>query len=109
MDHSASEDSIPYYAQGHPLGPPVSEWIFSPQMQALLEAYRTKYPEPTVPVPAEDELIYCTCHGGMGTRPMVRCSNGNACLYEWYHLCCCGLKDAPDGDCTLPLCSFPLP
>lgn len=95
MDPSSSQNLTTNYAQGHPLGPPLSEWTFSPKTQARLRAYDEKYPKPTSPVLAEDEELFCICIGVDDGSEMIECSNGTTCLYQWFHTRCLGMKHLP--------------
>ncbi len=83
------------YAQGHLLGPPISEWTFSPEMRDRLRRYEEKYPQPTVPVPAEEEEIFCSCAGVDDGSEMIECTNGTSCLYQWFHTRCIGSRYLP--------------
>ncbi|THV05518.1 hypothetical protein K435DRAFT_826404 [Dendrothele bispora CBS 962.96] len=51
----------------------------------------------------EDERLYCFCqepsHGNM-----IGCENEESCPYEWFHLGCVGLVEAPSDAWYCPLC-----
>jgi len=83
------------YAQGDPLGPPLSEWTFSPKTQERLRRYEEKYPKPTAAIPVEDEELFCTCVGVDDGSEMVECTNGTACLHQWFHTRCIRMRYLP--------------
>lgn len=95
MESRSLREPTSTYAQGHPLGPSPSEWRFSPKTQERLRRYEEKYPAPTGPVPTEDEELFCTCVGVDDGSEMVECTNGTACLHQWYHTRCIGMTYLP--------------
>jgi len=51
--------------------------------------------------PTED--VFCTCRKP-SYGAMVGCENEH-CQYEWFHLCCVGMKEVPEGDWWCPECT----
>ncbi|TIA69733.1 hypothetical protein E3P92_03428 [Wallemia ichthyophaga] len=50
----------------------------------------------------EDDERYCFCHQ-VSFGDMVGCDN-EQCPYQWFHLACIGLEDAPNGDFVCSFC-----
>ena len=83
-----------------PLAPPSgdpSTWKFEGRLQQLLDAYKAKF-VPEEPYLADDVEHFCICNGEEDGRAMIECSNGSACLMNWFHFECIGmsLDDCPD-------------
>lgn len=64
-------------------------WKFGRMTIELLQAYENFIPRENVPT--DDEEHYCSCSGADDGRPMIECSNGNHCLFNWFHLECIGM------------------
>jgi hypothetical protein len=75
--------------QKPPRGDPRT-WKFEGRLQELLDAYNAKF-VPEEPYLADDVERFCICNGLDDGRPMVQCSNGPACLMDWFHLECIGM------------------
>ena len=106
MAPPSSQTQSTSYAQGHPLGPPLDEWTFSPKTEARLHDYEKKYPKPTVAIPADEEELFCICVGFDDGSEMIECSNGTTCLYQWFHTRCLGLEHLPADHGELPSSPF---
>jgi hypothetical protein len=65
-------------------------WKFDRRTQELLDAYHAKF-VPEENLLADDVEHFCTCNGPDDGRPMIECSNGRACLTNWFHLDCIGM------------------
>jgi len=65
-------------------------WKFEGRLQELLDAYSTRF-VPEEPYLADDVERFCICNGPDDGRSMVQCSNGPACLMDWFHLECIGM------------------
>jgi hypothetical protein len=57
---------------------------FEGRLQELLDAYGAKF-VPEEPYLADDVERFCICDGPDDGRPMIQCSNGPACLMDWFH------------------------
>jgi hypothetical protein len=75
--------------KSHLQGSPRS-WKFEGRLQELLDAYSPKS-VPEEPCLADDVERFCICNSPDDGRPMVQCSNGPACLMDWFHLECIGM------------------
>jgi hypothetical protein len=82
--------------QGALGGPPVSEWVFDPDIQQSLDNHNKWCDKhdahPSGPRLAEEQEIYCECNGTDDGTPMVKCDNGSICLKEWFHMRCIGME-----------------
>lgn len=65
-------------------------WKFEGRVQELLDAYNAKF-VPEENLLADDEEHFCICNGPDDGRPMIECSNGRACVMNWFHLGCVGM------------------
>jgi hypothetical protein len=73
---------FPNLASVYPLpaaGRPVGSTAYSPKSV------------PEEPYLADDVERFCICNSPDDGRPMVQCSNGPACLMDWFHLECIGM------------------
>jgi len=80
-------------SSGEHLQPPAGDpltWKFDRRTQELLDAYHAKF-EPEENLLADDVEHFCICNGPDDGRPMIECSNGRACLINWFHLNCIGM------------------
>jgi hypothetical protein len=74
--------------------PPPSDprsWKFEGKIQKLLDAYIEEF-VPEEPYPADNVERFCICNGLDDGRPMIQCSNGPACVMDWFHLECIGMR-----------------
>lgn len=92
--------------QQQPKGDPRT-WKFDAKTQELLDACTKFIPRVQEPIPADDEVYFCICHGSDDGRAMIECSNGKACLMNWFHLecICMANNEVPDEEGTYITCS----
>lgn len=94
-DLTSSHDDRPVPCpQGGPLGPPVKDWVFD----AEIEAIKARIGVPTEVLQVETGDLYCICRGIDDGSEMIYCSNGEKCLYGWFHTACIGMRQLPDEE-----------
>lgn len=49
------------------------------------------------------EPVYCICQQ-VSFGEMIACDNADKCPYEWFHLECVGLSEAPSDRWFCPIC-----
>lgn len=100
-DLTSVHEKLPLqYPQGHPLGPPVKDWVFDAEIEAIKA--RIRVPTEVVEVEADD--LYCICRGKDDGREMIHCSSEENCFYGWFHTSCIGMRQLPNADGIRSLC-----